>query len=123
MHHSNAARSVVGHVARNGLTFLRPQRTHPCRLTLEISFEDAEIRRLARIQGLHVERTASCLDARNLARKRQVRFDVVLPEMCGVLRLIEGLTACALNSSRFDLTRPLPKLSFGTERTLGCFKR
>jgi hypothetical protein len=43
MHHGKAARSVVWHVAGNGLTFLRPQRTHQRRLTWQADgVHDAE---------------------------------------------------------------------------------
>src|ERR1700680_99296 len=88
MHDGDAAGSIVGHVARNRLTFLRPHRARQRRLALELGFEDAEIWRLAGTQGLHIESIAACLYARYLARERQVLLDVIFSEMSGVLGLI-----------------------------------
>src|SRR5712664_3476109 len=69
MYHGDAAGSEVGHVTGNRLTFLRRQRAHQCCLVLELGFEDAEIRRLTGPQGLHIQRIAACLEARQFARK------------------------------------------------------
>src|ERR1700733_1664945 len=88
MYHGNATGSVVGDIARNRLSLFRSKRTRQRGFTFEVGFEDAEIWRLARPQGLCVERVAGCLQARKLARKRHVRLDIVLPEMCGILRFI-----------------------------------
>ena len=88
MHHGDAAGSILGHVARNCLTFLRRKRGHHCRLALELGLEDAEVRRFAGTLGLHIECIAACLEARQFAHKRRVRLDVIFSEMRRVIGLI-----------------------------------
>jgi hypothetical protein len=118
MYNGDTAGSIVGHVTRHRLTFLRRQSIHQRCLAVELAFEDAEIWRFYGTQGLHIERIAACPEARHLARKRQVLLDVIFSEMRGVLGLIvedEELVHKDLPVSPFSMA--LPAQCFGRWQT------